>query len=227
MDRAAGRRCCDPARLVQGIVSWLRPIRHGVTAARPAAPGSPADPSTPAASPPPRSSSRTAGRNVDDPRMTAGGRDRTRALSTGVYAQDHWSSGGFAADVGLRVDELHVSLQDGSTDDSVGISPRAGASYAFTKDTVVHAVHRDQLAAAGAARRGERGARARCRAARSAGDVRPQARDRRVRRARSRDPSRQPDPRGAGGMGEVRMDQLDDTAIGLARCRRPPRSRVG
>ncbi|HEX3482435.1 MAG TPA: TonB-dependent receptor [Kofleriaceae bacterium] len=74
-----------------------------------------------------------------DPGMTAGGRDRTRALSTGAYAQDHWSSGGFAADVGLRIDQLHVSLQDGSTDDSAGISPRAGASYAFTKDTVVHA----------------------------------------------------------------------------------------
>lgn len=74
-----------------------------------------------------------------DPSMTAGGRDRTRALSTGVYAQDHWSSGSFAADVGLRFDELHVGLQDGSSDDSVGISPRVGASYAFAKDTVVHA----------------------------------------------------------------------------------------
>src|SRR5262249_59788457 len=31
-----------------------------------------------------------------DPSMTAGGHDRTRALTTGVYAQDHWSSGGFA-----------------------------------------------------------------------------------------------------------------------------------
>jgi outer membrane cobalamin receptor len=74
-----------------------------------------------------------------DPRMTERGRDHTTALSTGVYAQDHWTLGGFAADLGVRADELHVGLQDGSTDDSFGVSPRAGASYAFTKDTVVHA----------------------------------------------------------------------------------------
>ena len=74
-----------------------------------------------------------------DPTMTASGRDHTQALSSGVYAQDHWTRGALALDFGLRLDELHVILQDGTTDDSVGVSPRLGASYALSKNTVVHA----------------------------------------------------------------------------------------
>jgi hypothetical protein len=73
-----------------------------------------------------------------DPTMTASGTDRTDALTTGAFVQDHAVSGKIAADVGIRVDELHVILGDGTTDDSAGVSPRLGTSYSFTKDTVVH-----------------------------------------------------------------------------------------
>ena len=66
------------------------------------------------------------------------GRDRTNALLTGVYLQDHLTFGAFALDAGIRVDELHVMLAGGATDDSAGISPRLGASYAFTKNAVGH-----------------------------------------------------------------------------------------
>ncbi|HUJ59120.1 MAG TPA: TonB-dependent receptor [Kofleriaceae bacterium] len=81
---------------------------------------------------------RADGGGVDNA-LTASGTDHTQALTTGAYAQDHWTSGGLALDFGLRVDEFHVILQDGSTDDSAGVSPRLGGSYAITKDTVVHA----------------------------------------------------------------------------------------
>jgi outer membrane receptor for ferrienterochelin and colicin len=73
-----------------------------------------------------------------DPTMTAGGRDHTSALMSGIYAQDHWSSGKLALDIGVRGDQLHVILADGRTDDATGVSPRLGASYALTKDTVGH-----------------------------------------------------------------------------------------
>ena len=72
-----------------------------------------------------------------DPSATVSGRDKTDALSSGAYGQDHISLGKLALDVGLRIDELHVILRDG-TDDQAGISPRLGGSYAFTKDTIVH-----------------------------------------------------------------------------------------
>lgn len=72
-----------------------------------------------------------------DPTMTVIGRDHTDALTTGIYAQDHITLGKLALDVGLRFDEQHVILREGH-DDQWGISPRAGASYSFTKDTVLH-----------------------------------------------------------------------------------------
>jgi outer membrane cobalamin receptor len=69
--------------------------------------------------------------------MTTGA-DHTDALLTGAYVQDHWSGGDATVDVGIRVDELHVMLGDGTANDSAGVSPRAGASYALAKDTVLH-----------------------------------------------------------------------------------------
>ena len=74
-----------------------------------------------------------------DPTMTAIGRDHTDAVTSGIYAQDHMAFGALAIDAGLRVDEQHVILGGGATDDQVGVSPRLGASYSFTKDTVLHA----------------------------------------------------------------------------------------
>ncbi|HSN30695.1 MAG TPA: TonB-dependent receptor [Kofleriaceae bacterium] len=68
-----------------------------------------------------------------------GGHDTTDALTTGAYAQDHVVLGDLSVDAGVRVDELHVMLEGGKTDDSVGVSPRLGASYAVTKDTIGHA----------------------------------------------------------------------------------------
>ena len=73
-----------------------------------------------------------------DPTMTVSGRDKTDALTTGAYAQDHITLGDLALDVGLRLDEQHVILRGGTTDDSAGISPRASASYSFTKETIAH-----------------------------------------------------------------------------------------
>jgi len=67
------------------------------------------------------------------------GHDTTDALTTGAYAQDHITLDDLQIDAGVRVDELHVMLEGGKTDDSFGTSPRLGASYAATKDTVVHA----------------------------------------------------------------------------------------
>jgi outer membrane cobalamin receptor len=78
-----------------------------------------------------------AGTGGIDPAQTVTGRDRTDALSSGVYAQDHITLGKLALDLGLRVDELHVILRD-ATDDQAGVSPRLGGSYAFTKDTILH-----------------------------------------------------------------------------------------
>jgi hypothetical protein len=74
-----------------------------------------------------------------DPSQTASGTDHTDALLSGIYAQDRWTSGKLAIDFGLRVDELHVILHDGTTDDSAGVSPRTGVSYSLTKEAVLHA----------------------------------------------------------------------------------------
>lgn len=67
------------------------------------------------------------------------GHDTTDALTTGAYAQDHITLADLQLDVGVRLDELHVMLAGGNTDDSFGASPRLGASYALTKDTIGHA----------------------------------------------------------------------------------------
>ncbi|HEX4452514.1 MAG TPA: TonB-dependent receptor [Kofleriaceae bacterium] len=74
-----------------------------------------------------------------DPTMTQQGNDHLDALTSGAYVQDHAVTGKLAIDAGLRLDEFHVMLADGTTNDSAGASPRLGASYAFTKDTVLHA----------------------------------------------------------------------------------------
>jgi outer membrane cobalamin receptor len=74
-----------------------------------------------------------------DPTQTQTGSDRTDAITTGAYAQDRWTRGKLALDLGLRLDELHVIPGGGGTSDSFGASPRLGASYALTKNTVAHA----------------------------------------------------------------------------------------
>jgi len=48
-------------------------------------------------------------------------------------------AGALAIDMGLRVDEQHVSLDGGQHKDDAGVSPRLGASYSFTKNIVGHA----------------------------------------------------------------------------------------
>ena len=73
-----------------------------------------------------------------DTSMTTAGRDHTDAVTSGAYAEDHISLGKLSIDAGIRVDEQHVILQGGTTDDQAGVSPRLGSSYAFTKETVVH-----------------------------------------------------------------------------------------
>ncbi len=74
-----------------------------------------------------------------DPAQTARGTDRTKAITSGIYVQDRFTARKLVLDLGLRFDQLHVMLEDGATDDSFGVSPRAGVSYAFSKDTVAHA----------------------------------------------------------------------------------------
>jgi TonB dependent receptor len=74
-----------------------------------------------------------------DPALTAHGTDTTYAVTSGAFAQDHMTFGKLAIDAGVRVDELHVILQGGQTNDSAGVSPRLGASVSVTKDTVIHA----------------------------------------------------------------------------------------
>ncbi len=74
-----------------------------------------------------------------DQGLTARGTDRTKAVSSGAYVQDRWTRGKLVLDLGLRFDQLHVMLADGATDDSFGVSPRSGVSYAFSKNTVAHA----------------------------------------------------------------------------------------
>jgi len=65
------------------------------------------------------------------------GSDQTRALLSGAFVQDHITVEDVAFDLGVRIDELHVAVADG-THDAFGVSPRLGASYAFTKDVVAH-----------------------------------------------------------------------------------------
>ncbi len=74
-----------------------------------------------------------------DQSKTAGGHDTTQALTSGAYAQDKWTHDKLALEMGLRFDEIHVALEGGQSRDDFGVSPRLGASYAFTKNVVGHA----------------------------------------------------------------------------------------
>lgn len=69
---------------------------------------------------------------------TTSGSDQTSALLSAAYVQDHVTMGDLTLDAGLRLDQFHVMLEGGETNDSQGGSPRLGLSYAFTKDTVAH-----------------------------------------------------------------------------------------
>lgn len=74
-----------------------------------------------------------------DPAQGGRGVDRTNALLSGLYLQDRWDRGRFALQSGVRVDELHVGLAGGASDDQFGVSPRVGASFAFLPSVVGHA----------------------------------------------------------------------------------------
>ncbi len=74
-----------------------------------------------------------------DPAQTGRGSDHTRALLSGMYLQDRWERGRFSLNAGVRIDEQHVALASGGSDDQVGVSPRLGVSYAFRKELVLHA----------------------------------------------------------------------------------------
>ena len=154
-----------------------------------------------------------------DPTMTASGTDHTDALTTGAYVQDHAVRGKLALDIGFRLDELHVILADGTTNDAAGASPRLGGSYSFTKDTVLHAFTGvnwqppSPLDAADAARA------LGVVPANVAGRLRPQARDRHVRRARHHVALDRAAARRADRVGALRVqparrhrDRLDEPA---------------
>jgi hypothetical protein len=74
-----------------------------------------------------------------DPLQGGRGVDRTQALLTGMYVQDRWDRGRFALHAGIRIDEQHVALSGGRSDDQFGTSPRLGASFTFRKWLVGHA----------------------------------------------------------------------------------------
>ncbi len=71
-----------------------------------------------------------------DPDKTAGGTDRTGALLFGAYVQDRWDYGRISINLGVRVDEQHVTLTSGETSDQASLSPRIGASLALLNDLV-------------------------------------------------------------------------------------------
>ncbi len=73
-----------------------------------------------------------------DAKLGGAGTDRTSAVLSGAYLQDRWDRGRFGMNAGVRVDELHVALAGGQSDDQVGVSPRMGASFAFKEDLVGH-----------------------------------------------------------------------------------------
>jgi hypothetical protein len=73
-----------------------------------------------------------------DPAQTTAGTDRTDALLVGAYIQDRWDYGRVSLNLGVRVDEQHVILSSGETNDQVGLSPRLGLSFTFLEDLVGH-----------------------------------------------------------------------------------------
>lgn len=85
-----------------------------------------------------KTETRAAGGGVD-PAQTVTGRDHLRAMTSGGYVQDHIGLGKLLIDAGVRFDEFHVILADGSTRDAFGAGPRLGASYAIANDMVAHA----------------------------------------------------------------------------------------
>ena len=149
--------------------------------------------------------------SIDDAR-----RDHTDALTSGVYAQDHWTLGDLALDLGIRVDELHV-IARGRHHRRLGRrqparsahrtrSTRTSSRHAFTG---VNWQPPAPLDAANAAR-----ALGVIPAGR-AGHLRSQARDRSVRRGRHRGArSRASCARRSIAWGRYAYNQLDDTAIG-------------
>ena len=68
------------------------------------------------------------------------GTDDANSTNGGVYAQDRWTVGKLTLSGGVRFDFQTVSLTGtaGRVTD-VGVSPRIGASYAFTPNLVAHA----------------------------------------------------------------------------------------
>ena len=73
-----------------------------------------------------------------DPTLGGHGTDRTNAILSGIYVEDRWDHGRLSLQTGIRADELHVGLVNGSNDQA-GVSPRLGASFAFRPDLVGHA----------------------------------------------------------------------------------------
>ena len=73
-----------------------------------------------------------------DPNATGSGRDHIGALSTGVYLQDRWDRGPVGLQFGVRLDQLHVRLADGATNDQLGVSPRLGLSVSLGENLVGH-----------------------------------------------------------------------------------------
>jgi outer membrane cobalamin receptor len=67
------------------------------------------------------------------------GVDDATATSGGVYAQDRWTVGKLTLSGGLRFDFQTVSFTGTPRVTDVGVSPRLGASYAFTPNLVAHA----------------------------------------------------------------------------------------
>ena len=157
-----------------------------------------------------------------DASMTGGGTDKTDAITSGAYGQDHWVSGKLALDFGLRVDEMHVIPGDQAAHDDVGVSPRLGASLGLGKDVVLHAFTGVLWQPPAPLDAGERRARARRRAGRRRGAVRPRARDRPLRGARRRREARVAAARLARDVGPLRVrparrhgDRLDEPALEL------------
>ncbi|HEX4458249.1 MAG TPA: TonB-dependent receptor, partial [Polyangia bacterium] len=74
-----------------------------------------------------------------DPTQGGSGVDRTTAVLSGLYLQDRWDRGRFSLQAGARVDEQHVGLSGGGSNDQAGVSPRLGASFAFRPNLVGHA----------------------------------------------------------------------------------------
>ena len=78
--------------------------------------------------PPPPPYYANTGQGSDSPTNTLGG----------AYVQDRWTLGKLTLTGGLRVDFQTVGL-GGTSSTEAGVSPRLGASYAFTPDVVAHA----------------------------------------------------------------------------------------